>query len=74
MATTLTFTTKTSPRTERPSLVARTLGAVWAWRRRMRNRAELRRVLERADDRLLADIGLTRAGLADEAGKPFWEE
>ena len=46
--------------------------AVWGWKTRARNRAELRALLERADDRMLGDVGLTRAQVADEAGRPFW--
>ena len=45
-----------------------------AWRRRQTDRAALRQLLERADDRMLGDISLTRAALADEAGRPFWQE
>ena len=72
MATTLTL-----PRTgaRRPTLgaaLARALGAFWQWRRNAKHRAELRRLLENADDRMLADVGLTRSVVADEAGKPFW--
>ncbi len=55
----------------RPAAV-KILTAVWAWRRRQQHRAELRHLLERADDRMLADVGLTRSIVADEAGKPFW--
>lgn len=52
--------------------VEKALTIVWTWRRRMRDRAELRRLLARADDYMLADVGLNRARVADEAGKPFW--
>jgi uncharacterized protein YjiS (DUF1127 family) len=31
-----------------------------------------RRALARLDDRLLGDIGLSRADAAWEGGKPFW--
>lgn len=32
-----------------------------------------RRALSRLDDRLLRDIGVTRAEAAREAAKPFWD-
>jgi uncharacterized protein YjiS (DUF1127 family) len=40
--------------------------AVW------RERARQRRALATMDDYLLRDIGLTRADVDHEAGKPFW--
>lgn len=54
--------------------IARTLKTVWAWRVRMRNRAELRRLLERADDHMLQDIGVVRSSLVAESAKQFWQE
>lgn len=57
----------------RSQTLARALGTLWLWRRRMESRAELRHILDRADDRMLADVGLTRAKVADEAGKHFWQ-
>jgi len=38
------------------------------WRRRIRERYRLARL----DDRLLADVGLTRVDQDHECGKPFW--
>jgi uncharacterized protein YjiS (DUF1127 family) len=35
-------------------------------------RASQRRALATLDDRMLKDLGLTRADVAREAGKPFW--
>ena len=35
-------------------------------------RARQRRALQRLDDRMLKDIGLSRADVAHEADKPFW--
>lgn len=35
-------------------------------------RARQRRALFRLDDRMLKDIGLSRADVAREADKPFW--
>ena len=49
------------------------VSAFWAWKTRLRNRAELRALMARADDRMLADVGLTRAQVSDEAGRPFWQ-
>ena len=49
------------------------VSALWAWKTRLRNRAELRALMERADDRMLADVGLTSSQVADEAGHPFWQ-
>jgi uncharacterized protein YjiS (DUF1127 family) len=48
------------------------IAAAWGWKTRLRNRAELRALMERDDDRMLGDVGLTRAQVADEAGRPFW--
>lgn len=39
---------------------------------RMRQRARLRRDLERLDEHLLHDIGIKREVLEAEATKPFW--
>jgi len=39
-----------------------------------RRRIATRRRLKDLDDRLLADIGLSRAEAEAEAGKPFWKE
>lgn len=44
---------------------------VAAWRRAVM-RARLRRDLERLDDRLLRDAGLTRQDLEAEARRPLW--
>jgi len=49
----------------------RRLLATWReWRRRARGRAQLARL----DDRMLRDIGLTRADAAFLSNKPFWRE
>lgn len=50
----------------------RMLETLWTWRDRAQARAETRRLLERGDDRMLADIGVTRAMLVDASGRPFW--
>ncbi len=44
------------------------LARMTAWRRRSRQR----RQLQTLDDRMLADIGLTRIAVEYEAQKPFW--
>lgn len=72
MAETLTLRRTTIAKPGPMPALAKILTTFWVWRRRMQNRAELKRVLERADDHMLSDIGLTRSTLADEAGKAFW--
>ena len=73
MATTLTMPEVGAGRPGFRKTVANGFLALWTWRRRLAERAELRRLLERADDRMLSDVGLTRAQLADVAGRPFWQ-
>jgi uncharacterized protein YjiS (DUF1127 family) len=51
-------------------LIKRTLARVKQWRRRARERAALAAL----DDRMLADIGLSRAEAEFFANKPFWRE
>ncbi len=51
------------------SILGRTLRLVMVWRRRARDR----RVLTQLDDRMLHDIGLTRADIDCEIAKPFWQ-
>ncbi len=54
------------------ALVARAVGhfnVLQAWNDRARQRHDLRRL----DDRLLADIGVSRAAAAHEAAKRPWE-
>ena len=46
------------------------LGTLCTWQRRASDRAALAAL----NDRLLADIGLTRAQARAEADKPFWRE
>ncbi len=48
-----------------PALVLETLSR---WQRR----SEARQRLHQLDDRMLADVGLSRADLETEARKPFW--
>jgi uncharacterized protein YjiS (DUF1127 family) len=43
------------------------------WRRRQRDRRELVRLAE-LDDRMLADIGLSRSDAEFLINKPFWRE
>jgi uncharacterized protein YjiS (DUF1127 family) len=49
---------------------ARVLATLREWRRRARDRAELAGL----DDRMLRDIGLTRADAEFLSNKPFWRE
>ena len=44
------------------------LAVLWAWYQRYLQRQELRDL----DDRLLADIGVSRAEAEQESRKPFW--
>jgi uncharacterized protein YjiS (DUF1127 family) len=46
------------------------LGRPRQWRQRARERAELASL----DDRMLADIGISRAEAQFLSGKPFWRE
>lgn len=50
------------------TLPERTADALYEWQRRASDRHHLRQL----DDRLLEDIGLSRADVEGEAGKPFW--
>jgi uncharacterized protein YjiS (DUF1127 family) len=49
---------------------ARALAVLRDWRRRSRDRAELAAL----DDRMLSDIGITRADAEFLSRKPFWRE
>ena len=48
----------------------RSLALLWAWNERARQRWQLREL----DDRMLQDIGVTRADAEAEWDKPFWTE
>jgi uncharacterized protein YjiS (DUF1127 family) len=48
----------------------RTFARVREWRRRARDRTSLAAL----DDRMLADIGITRADAEFLSSKPFWRE
>lgn len=49
-------------------LAWRPFATVLAWQARISERAHMRAL----DDRLLKDMGLSRADVAREAAKPFW--
>jgi len=51
-------------------MAGRMLATLREWRRRARDRAELATL----DDRMLKDIGLTRADAEFLSNKPFWRE
>jgi uncharacterized protein YjiS (DUF1127 family) len=51
-------------------VVARLSTTLRAWRRRAKDRAQLAAL----DDRMLADIGLSRAEAEFLGSKPFWRE
>ncbi len=40
---------------------------------RWRERSRQRRMLGRLDDRMLRDVGLSRADVEQEVSKPFWQ-
>lgn len=54
----------------RLSVGSRILARLGEWRRRARDRAELASL----DDRMLRDVGLTRADAEFLSNKPFWQE
>jgi uncharacterized protein YjiS (DUF1127 family) len=51
-------------------VVSRVFATLREWRRRAHDRAELARL----DDRMLRDIGITRADAEFRSNKPFWRE
>jgi uncharacterized protein YjiS (DUF1127 family) len=53
-------------------IIAAVVAALAAWAVFRSERARERRTLAGLDDRMLKDIGLTRADVAAESGKPFW--
>jgi uncharacterized protein YjiS (DUF1127 family) len=53
----------------RPSLVLRAFGLLLDWQRRSRQRGQLAGM----SDVALKDVGLSRADIAPEAQKPFWQ-
>ena len=53
-----------------PDLMRKIIGTVSLWHERARQR---RRLLQ-LDDRMLRDIGVSRADAVREADKPFWQE
>jgi uncharacterized protein YjiS (DUF1127 family) len=54
----------------RPRLAGLGVIAAWAWR--CAERARQRRALARLDDRLLRDVGLSRADMRSETTRAFW--
>lgn len=50
-------------------MLAAVVDLVFEWQ----ERAEQRRALAQLDDYMLRDIGLTRADVAAEHAKPFWQ-
>jgi uncharacterized protein YjiS (DUF1127 family) len=70
MATILAETFRRSSRPERAaSMIVRAVAAVLQWHAL----ASERRHLAGLDDRMLRDIGLTRADVEREYRKPFWQ-
>ena len=58
--------------TSRPSLLGRAISRVFDIQATWRERAHSRAILASFDDRLLEDIGCTRADVRRECHKPFW--
>jgi len=52
------------------SVAARAMAGFHEWRRRAKDRAQLATL----DDRMLADLGITRAEAQFLSDKPFWRE
>ena len=70
-----TFATGTSAASAAKALGAalwtfpeRIVGVLYEWQRLASDRHHMRRL----DDHILKDIGLSRADVEGEAGKPFW--
>jgi uncharacterized protein YjiS (DUF1127 family) len=61
---------RASTRQPATRIATRMLARLGQWRRRSRDRAQLARL----DDRMLADIGISRAEAEFLANKPFWRE
>ncbi len=57
---------------DHPAPQAAPRGRLLALLRRWRQRARERKLLGTLDDRMLADIGITRVERARECEKPFW--
>lgn len=57
-----------SPLQTRSGLLAVVVDLLLDWQERARSRV----LLGRLDDRMLRDIGITRADVDHEAAKPFW--
>ncbi len=53
-------------------VLRRAAAACWGWLRRAAERSSQRRALALLNDRLLRDVGLSRADAEAEARKPFW--
>jgi uncharacterized protein YjiS (DUF1127 family) len=64
----ITFTLARERPAQRDAQSRLSPAVLWAWYRRYNQRQELRSL----DDRMLADIGVSRAEADREARKPFW--
>ncbi len=56
----------------RPGAIGALVAGLATWVRFWSERARQRRQLAALDDRMLKDIGLTRADVMSETDKPFW--
>ncbi len=65
----LDYALRPGRQTQGRSTTTNWVGVLKAWHDRYTQRRELLQL----DDRLLDDIGLTRADAEAEAGKPFWK-
>lgn len=66
------FLKRQHARAPTPPAPMRIAAGLWRWIASFRTRARQREALARLDDRLLADVGLTRREAGRETSKPFW--
>ena len=64
----------TAPALPASRLLGRALSEAIEYLLRCWERSRQRRTLERLDDAMLRDLGLSRADVMREADKPFWRE
>lgn len=65
-----TATARPAPAAKQAGRIKNLLGTLLTWQ----SRADGRKRLGELDDRLLADMGISRAEAQYESSKPFWKE